>query len=246
MNLLLLEPGEVQPDGTCEVRGRRARHLRLVLQVDAERTLRIGVREGALGQGQVLGHDGESVRLRCTFGAVPPRPEDVLLLAVPRPKVLLRLLEHAAALGFGRIVLFRSWRVEKSHLHSRAMQAEVQEQHLRLGLEQGMRTHLPAVQFFPLFRPFVEDHLEGLRLPALRCIGDPQGLRANELTIAAGATALALGPEGGFTGYELEQLTARGFQPLSLGPHPLRTEAALCALWGQLDLLRSRPVQGRP
>jgi len=248
MNLLLLEPGEVQADGTCTLQGRRALHLREVLGVTRERKLRIGLRDGALGQGLVLGDDGEVVRLSCAFeAAAPARSEDALLLAVPRPKVLLRVLEHSAALGFSRIILFRSWRVEKSCLQSRAMQPEVQQEHLRLGLEQGMRTHLPEVRFFPLFRPFVEDHLDSLHLPALRCVGDPEGLPAAALGIAKMAPlALCLGPEGGLIQYELDQLAARGFRLLSLGPHPLRTETALAALWGQLDLLRRCSLQEAP
>ena len=56
----------------------------------------------------------------------------VAALDRPDPVASLGVLEHAAALGFSRIVLFRSWRVEKSCLESRAMQPEVQQEHLRL------------------------------------------------------------------------------------------------------------------
>nr|MBP8302278.1 16S rRNA (uracil(1498)-N(3))-methyltransferase [Planctomycetota bacterium] len=52
--------------------------------------------------------------------------------------------------------------------------------------------------------------------------------------------ALALGPDGGFLPYEVEQLHAHGFFAVHCGSHPLRTESALSVLWGQLDLLRQR------
>ena len=57
--------------------------------------------------------------------------------------------------------------------------------------------------------------------------------------------ALALGPDGGFVPFEVEQLALRGFLPTALpagpaGLHPLRTESALSALWAQLDLLRHK------
>jgi len=166
----------------------------------------------------------------------------VLLLAVPRPKALLRMFAHAAALGFGRIVLFRSWRVEKSHLQSLAMRAEVQREHLLLGLEQAGRTRVPAVQFFPLFKPMVEDHLDDLSLPTLRFVAHPPAtIGTAELELPRGAPfALALGPDGGFLPYEIDQFVAHGFTAIHCGSHPLRTESALSVLCGQLDLLRAR------
>ena len=45
---------------------------------------------------------------------------------------------------------------------------------------------------------------------------------------------LAIGPEGGWTSYELEQIETRGFMRLSLGPRILRTDTACIALLGRL------------
>ena len=113
---------------------------------------------------------------------------------------------------------------------------------LRLGLEQGQRTRMPRVQFFPLFKPFVEDHLLTLALPSHRFCAHPTATTATvELQLSRGAPfALALGPDGGFLPYEVEQLSQRGFLPIRLGPHPLRTDSALSVLHGQLDLLRQQ------
>jgi RsmE family RNA methyltransferase len=176
------------------------------------------------------------------FDRPAPVATDALLLAVPRPKVLLRLLEHAAALGFGRIVLCRTWRVEKSHLLSTAMQPATQGEHLRLGLEQAGRTQLPTVQLFPLFKPMVEDSLAGLDLPRPRFVAHPHAATGTaELDLPRGTPfTLALGPDGGFLPYEVDQLVQHGFTPVSCGAHPLRTESAFSVLAGQLDLLRRR------
>jgi 16S rRNA (uracil1498-N3)-methyltransferase len=171
-----------------------------------------------------------------------PEPvRDVLLLAVPRPKVLARVYAHAAALGFRRIVLFRSWRVEKSHLQSRALSPDVQREHLLAGLEQAGRTRLPQVSFFAAFKPFVEDSLAGLDLPPTRFCAHPAAPSATaDLAPLGDAFALAIGPEGGFLPYEVTRLAEHGFLPVSCGPHPLRTEVALAVLTGQLALLRAR------
>ena len=100
-----------------------ARHVAEVLHAEVGARLRAGVVDGALGEAVVerLGSGEVQVRV-CVERPSAPAP-DTLLLAVPRPKVLLRMLSHAAALGFGRIVLFRSWRVDKSWLQSRAFDA---------------------------------------------------------------------------------------------------------------------------
>jgi RsmE family RNA methyltransferase len=243
VNLLLLEPGELDGASACTLRGRRALHLQRVLRVVPGQRVRAGLLGGALGDAEVVAIAGDAVELRCAFDRpAPPSSGDVLLLAVPRPVVLLRLLEQAAALGYSRIVLFRSWRVDKSHLQSEAMDPVVQRRHLLLGLEQSMRTRLPEVRAFELFRPFVDDELDGMDLPPARFCAHPGApVPARGAAIAANAPfALALGPERGFLPYEVDRLGDHGFAAISLGPHPLRTETALGVLHGQLDLLRQR------
>lgn len=242
MNFLLLEADESAADGRCRLVGRRAEHVRTVLRAEVGDVLRAAVVDGPRGEARVTAIAPDAVEFACAWRQdVEPRPDDALLLAVPRPKVLLRMLAHAAALGFGRIELFRSWRVDKSHLDSDAMRPSTQRAALLAGLEQTGRTRLPAVGFHPLFRPFVEDALPGLRLPAQRFAADPAAATSTAaLAPGVGGIALAIGPDGGFLPYEVDQLAAQGFLPISCGPRPLRTETALAVLKGQLDLLRAR------
>ncbi|MBL8900334.1 MAG: 16S rRNA (uracil(1498)-N(3))-methyltransferase [Planctomycetes bacterium] len=240
MNLLLLRPEELSHAGEVELRDRRAHHLRTVLRVQVGSIVRAGLLGGALGHAEVLSDAAGGVLLRARFeNEAPPVPRDALLLAVPRPKVLKRVLEDAAAMGFGKIALVRSWRVEKSHLGAQALRAEELREQLLLGLEQGRRTHLPEVRLFPLFRPFVEDELEAWAPPGSRYLAHPGEQLGPSRALADEPYTLALGPEGGWIDYELEQLAQRGFARCSLGPHPLRVEAALAAAWGQLSLARA-------
>lgn len=242
MNLLLLDRAEIDANSHAQLRGRRAAHLQTVLRVAVGDTIRTGILDGPIGTARVLAIATDLVEVSVTCETTVPLCHDTLLLAVPRPKVLQRMLEHAAALGFAQIVLFRSWRVEKSHLDSKQLLPAVQEEHLRLGLEQSQRTQLPRVQFFPLFRPFVEDHLAKLILPQHRFCAHPSAATSTaELRLTkSAALALAIGPDGGFLPYEVAQLAQHGFLPVRLGPHPLRTESALSVLHGQMDLLRQR------
>jgi len=240
LNFLLLRPDEIDGAGHATLRGRRADHVRTVLRATVGQELKAGMLGGLLGTATVRSVANDAVVVAASLHDEPAPTPDVLLLAVPRPKVLMRMLAHAAALGFGRIVLFRSWRVEKSHLQSTAMRPEVQREHLLLGLEQAGRTRMPSVQYFPLFKPMVEDHLQ--HLPDTRFVAHPAApTNTHELALGPGsAFVLALGPDGGFLPYEVARLADRGFLPISCGKHPQRTETALAVLWGQLALLRAR------
>ncbi|MCR9247889.1 MAG: 16S rRNA (uracil(1498)-N(3))-methyltransferase [bacterium] len=246
MNLLLLQPDELDPRGRAVIRGRRAVHAYSILKAEKGKQLRAGLLGGRLGTAQVERSTIEELIVTTHFDRPAPPATDTLLLAVPRPKVLLRILAHAAALGFRHIVLLRTWRVDKSWLDSHAMQPATWREHLLLGLEQAGRTVLPSVRFFPLFRPFVEDHLPTLPLPGDRFVAHPTApTHTAQLDLGAGAPfALVLGPDGGLLPYEVEQFADRGFLPVQCGPEPLRTETALAVLAGQLDLLRRRSTLG--
>jgi 16S rRNA (uracil1498-N3)-methyltransferase len=247
VNIVLLKAHEIAADGSCTLHDRRAEHLRTVLKVEPSDTVRIGVLNGALGNASVTTTSAQHVSLSVQLEQVPPPVRDVLLLAAPRPKVLLRMLSHAAALGFARIILFRCWRVDKAWMQSKAFDIDVQHEHLMLGLEQAGRTQLPEVLRYDLFKPMMEDSLGKLDLPQLRFIAHPRAathtaqigsLRSN--TISKPAICLAIGPDGGFLPYEVEKFRDLSFHAISCGPHPLRTETALAVIWAQLDLLRQR------
>lgn len=243
VNFLLLEAHEPDADGRCRLFGRRAEHVRAILRAEVGDVLRAAIVDGPRGEARITALADDAVEFACAWREeVEPVPADALLLAVPRPKVLLRMLAHAAALGFGRIELFRSWRVDKSHLHSDAMRPDTQRAALLAGLEQTGRTRLPAIGCHALFRPFVEDALPALPLPALRFVADPAAATATAALAlgSAAGVALAIGPDGGFLPYEVDRFAAQGFLPVSCGARPLRTETALAVLKGQLDLLRAR------
>lgn len=237
MNLLLLEPDEVAAGGTVLVRGARAEHLQRVQRVQPGVVLQAGIVDGPIGRAEVLTVGTAQIELRCAFAAEPPpRPCDVLLLAIARPRVLARCLAAAAALGYGRILLFRSWRVDKSHLGARELEPARTRAHLLAGLSQARRTRLPQLLSFPRFRPFVEDELDALATPAQRHVADPDaGTDVAMLhLVAAQPITLAVGPERGFTEFEVQLLATRGFTPVRIGEHPLRVETALAAMTGAL------------
>jgi 16S rRNA (uracil1498-N3)-methyltransferase len=246
MNIILLEPHELSPAGEVELTDRRAVHLTQVLRVQVGARVRVGLLDGLSGEGQVVALGPRSVTLACVCDrAPPPAGGDTLLLAFSRPKVLQRCLEHAAALGFGRIVLFRSRRVEKSHLSSHAIESAAIDERLRRGLEQSRRTLRPSVHQVGRFRELVEQELESLVPSENRFVADADAESEAALApLSAAPLALVIGPEGGLIPHELEQFALRGFQLVRAGQEPLRVETALSYLTGQLRAARTRASAG--
>ncbi|HTV24868.1 MAG TPA: RsmE family RNA methyltransferase [Polyangiaceae bacterium] len=244
MNLILLEPNELPPDGEIQLGDRRAEHLRKVLRVKPGDRVRVGVVDGLQGTAEVLALESRTVTLRCRCDEPPPPAgSDTLLLAFARPKVLLRCLEHATALGFGRIVLFRSRRVERSHLSSHAVTPSVIDDHLRRGLEQARRTLRPSVLFVSRFRELIEVELPRSVPSENRFVADAGAEQEAALARPSAAPlSLVIGPEGGLIPHELEQFALHGFRLVRAGTQPLRVETALSYLAGQLRAAQARTL----
>jgi RsmE family RNA methyltransferase len=238
VNLLLLEPSELGPDGTARLTGRRARHVREVLRCEVGETVAVGLVGGRAGTAEVEACDEAGLVLRPSLDRPPPTPSPVtLLLALPRPKILRKVLQATAAMGVKRLVLLGSWKVEKAYWGSPLLAPEALRLELLLGLEQGRDTVLPEVLQRRFFKPFVEDELDGLFGPA-RLLLDLAATAplASRLPPDHGGVTLAIGPEGGWTPYEAGELARRGFLPTSLGPRPLRVDQAVPFAVGQAEL----------
>jgi RsmE family RNA methyltransferase len=224
MNLLLLEPEEIRPDGTARMGGARLHHLRDVLGSRPGSTLRAGVLGGRTGTAEVLALAEAEAVLRLTLDQPPPpRPGLDLVLALPRPKALRRVLAASASMGVDRLVLLAAARVEKSYFASPVLQPDRIRKHLLDGLEQAQDTVLPEVHLELRFRPFVEDRMDALLGRGERWLLHP-GDDGPRTPSDEGRLALAIGPEGGWVPFERELLHSQGFRPLGFGPRTLRTE----------------------
>jgi 16S rRNA (uracil1498-N3)-methyltransferase len=234
MNLLLLEPEELRQDGTARLGGRRARHVREVLGAAVGSRIRAGLVGGRLGEAEVLAIGEDELVLSPHLDQEPPPPVRIqLLVALPRPKVLRRMLQAIASMGVKRLVLCGSYRVERSYFSSPLLAPEALRAELLLGLEQGRDTILPRVEVRRLFKPLVEDELGALLPAPIRLLADP-GAAAALPEPTGGGAALAIGPEGGFTSYEAGMLQAHGFVPFSLGPRVLRVDTAVSFAAGRV------------
>ncbi len=246
MNLLLLEPGEID-GGVARLAGRRAEHLCRVLGVEPGREVRLGVVGGGVGRGRVLEVAGGEVELAVEVTGPPTAASGVdLIVALPRPQALKRILQVAATLRVDRLDLVNGWRVERSFFSSPLLADDQLRRHLLLGAEQGMTTRLPEVRIRRFLVPFVR-RLGERPEPVVRLLAHPAADEPIEAGLAgddrptAGCrppVAIAVGPEGGWIDREVETFRQAGFRPVCLGPWILRVETAVTAVLAQLELLR--------
>lgn len=234
MNLLLLQPEDFLAPGLVRIDGRRHRHLVETLRVAPGQRLRAGLLDGLLGSARIISQGHDFSELEVALTELPPAAAPVtLLLALPRPKAIRRILQGITAFGVKQVVLINTARVDKSYWQSPFLAAAALREQLLLGLEQARDTRLPEVLLRPRFRPFVEDELPALSAGSFCLAAHPDGARPCPCNVATPVT-LAVGPEGGFVPFEIDLLDRQGFQPVHLGPRPLRVETAVAALIGRL------------
>lgn len=237
MNLLLVTPAQVLArDGAVDrvaLDARQREHVLTVHRAALGDPLRVGERDGRLGVGEVVVLSPDRIELAVTWQRPPPPRQDlVLLLALPRPKMLRRLLQMVCTFGITELVLLNSYRVEKSYWQTPWLAPGEIEHQLQLGLEQAGDTVAPRITLVPRFKPFVEDELPARLQGRSGWVAHP-GVASpcpDRLTTPG---LLAIGPEGGFIPYELARLAEAGLQPVALGQRILRVETAVAALLGR-------------
>lgn len=234
MNIILLEPHDYIGDDRVRLSDGRAQHIREILGAEKNKVLKVGNINGLLGSGEVLHIDERAIELRVKLDReAPPKLPLTIILALPRPKMLRRILRTVAELGVRELILVNTAKVEKSYWQTPALNAQAIREYFIDGLQQSGDTALPSIRLEKLFKPFVED-----RLPAL--LKNSHGIVAHPGMPDACPVAfnqdcvLAIGPEGGFTPYEIEKLTAAGMHGVHLGTRILRVENALTSLIARL------------
>ncbi len=244
MNLLILTPDDMSGDAIYRVSGRRLEHMLTVLKLEAGDPIEIGLLNGPQGIGRIIAIEQQeaSVEVEWFQEYRVPRPTIDLICAMPRPKILRKVLYVAGMTGIRSIHLVRANRTEKSYFLSPLLEQENYLPYLLEGLSQGKQTRLPSVHVHPLFRPFVEDdlpRLEGFSTAAKLLADLKSELWLNEIMPAELPNHLfvAVGPEGGLVEFERDLLVGAGFRPFLLGKATLRVEFALMAALAQIELV---------
>ena len=233
MNIVLLEAEQTQSEFWKIDNPRQIQHLSQHVQLNAGDTLKVGIRNGQRYLTEVVTISEQHILLRpIQLEAVPAKLPVHLILALPRPKVLRRIIMDAVTLGVERISLIHSYRVDKSYWQSPFLQQL--DDYVTLGLEQAGDTISPEIQMYKRFKPFVEDVLPTFisdQKPAY--VAHPYAEQQMPHAIQH-SCCLIVGPEGGFIPYEVDLLKKNGCQARRLGNRILRTETAVSHILGRL------------
>lgn len=234
MNLLLLLPQDFIAPDRVKLTDHRLQHLLSVKKVQLNEQLPVGLLNAQMGQAIVIALSKQQIELSVILDREPVAALAVhLILALPRPKMLKRILQTISAMGVKQVSLIHSAKVEKSYWQTPWLESDKIQQHLILGLEQAKDTILPEVTCYRRFKPFVEDVLPGLMHNSTAVVAHPgrgDFCFANKTL----PMTLAIGPEGGFIDYEVEQFERAGFSSCHLGERILRVENAIPVLLGRL------------
>ena len=173
----------------------------------------------------------------------PPAKLDLtVVLALPRPKVLRRLIMDMASLGVNKLIIVNSYRTQKSYWQSPLLDRI--DEFIFEGLQQAIDTVPLVVEFKKRFKPFVEDEFPALLLDEKgqknAVIAHPYASQSWKTYLDDAKTCnketmpkvLCIGAEGGWIDYEVDLLCKHGCTSVSLGERILRTETVVNVLLG--------------
>ena len=233
MNIILFNKEEVnEAKVVLSAKDRRAEHISSVLKMTDGDTVKIGIINGFCGEGVIHCSSKKSIEIKVkTLATPPPAPIPItLILAMQRPKTMKKILQSAAAMGVKQFYIIETWKVEKSYWSSPLLSSDCLKKQLLLGLEQAGDTMIPEICIRRRFKPFVEDELSGILANySSAFIAHPYAPLTCPSSVD-GNLLIAIGPEGGFTEYEVDKMQKKGMQPVNIGTRPLRSEFAVTAL----------------
>lgn len=233
MNIVLLDPRQTESEIWSISSKRQLEHLKQHVDVQVGDSLKVGIREGKRYLTEVVEVTEQAIKLKpVKEEVVPVKLAVTLIVAMPRPKVLRRLIMDSVTLGVEKIILLHSYRVDKSYWQTPFLQQL--DQYVTLGLEQAGDTIAPQIEIYKRFKPFVEDVLPSLiKADCPAYVAHPYAEMKMPFAIDHPCT-IVIGPEGGFIPYEVDLLIKNGCQAVSLGNRILRTETAISYVLGRL------------
>ena len=218
-------------------------HIKEVLKSKVGDSLTIGEMGGNLGKATISQiNDNEVFLSDVTLDKKPPAKLDLtVILALPRPKVLRRLIMDMTSLGVNKLIIVNSYRTQKSYWQSPLLNRI--DEFVFEGLQQAIDTVPLEIEFKKRFKPFVEDEFPALladKEQSDAVIAHPYASQSWKSYLdeknhykETMPKVLCIGAEGGWIEYEVDLLCTHGCRAVSLGERILRTETVVSVLLGQ-------------
>jgi RsmE family RNA methyltransferase len=159
----------------------------------------------------------------------PPRVGAELIVAVPRPQTVKKIIHLAVTFGIERLHFVRSLNTVKSYLQSNALTPESIDAEVLRGLAQAVDSCAPSIEVHRSFENFSVNELPQIvgRCGACAFADTLAAPRIGASIFPSGSRfALAIGPESGWSDFERNTFLGAGFRAVSLGVRMLRVEVA--------------------
>lgn len=156
-------------------------------------------------------------------------PELILCACILKGKNFDLVIEKAVEIGVSRIVPVVS---ERTIPHPADEEAKLVRWNRKAGeaAKQSLRERIPAVEEIRRFRDAVTGFPDATRIIAHPGAGI--SLKDALAGRAAGPVCILIGPEGGFSGGEIDQARDAGWAPMNFGASHMRAETAALVLCG--------------
>ncbi len=214
---------------------RRLTHLKKVLRVQLGKVCQVGLFNGKIGSAEVTKIEENSIEMSCKLDSEPPKKLPLtLVIALQRPNTVKKVIHSAISVGVKKIIFIGCFKVEKSYWDSSVLTDESLFKEQLLALEQCVDTVPIEIEFCRYFKTFLAEKLPTFGENSQLLLAHPdEEENFSKFIDEEQETFLFMGPEGGFTDYEVSALKSAGAKQLSLGRRILRTEFAFTALAGR-------------
>jgi 16S rRNA (uracil1498-N3)-methyltransferase len=212
-------------DSTAELAGEDALHLSRVLRAAPGERYEISDNAGVyLAEIESARKDRVVFRVIEPIASVPPPVDVTLLAALFKFDRFEWMVEKATELGVARIAPVVAERSERGLDKAAVKRIERWRRIAVEASQQSRRARLPEIlSAEPFDRAIVREH------PARFLLDEAPGGAPLAAIQHAGAVALLVGPEGGWTDAERKRALGAGWQSVTLGPTILRAETAAMA-----------------
>lgn len=229
MNYLVINPEEVKNNLVC-LEGSRARDLIKTHDLEEGLNLSALVVGGMRGKAHVQKCSDLKleIELNLTDAAFDKKPVS-LIVGLCRPQTVKKVIAAAMAYGVENLEFIRMANSEKSYLDSKIWNAENLNSEIELAMAQTGDSIAVNISRHKKFLPFLDELSSRQNFSsATKLLADG---RADQSACNASGSHLylAIGPEKGWTEYEIEQFSGQGFQSFHLGPRMMRIEHAVAA-----------------
>ena len=212
-------------------------HITNILKGAPDTLLKVAELNGLMGSARIASiTESETILEIVELNKTPPPQIPLsIILALPRPQMMKRILQTVATMGVKDLILIQSNKVEKSFWQSPVLYEEEINRQIILGLEQGMATQAPKIHFHKRFIPFMEDEISSYTQGKNGYLADMNTHPISEKCDKQKESIFAIGPEGGFTENEVQRFVQAGFAPVQLGQRILKVETAITVVAAQFQ-----------